>query len=365
MTRSRARLGISLFVLAGLISLLVVSLSMRFYQGRRHSVSIETVTNARSLNTTTQSRHVDTGSSAAGTKAAIPELDAHPIVVPEEFWARPWRDRLNEYEKMIQVEIKPIPAPEQYNLQLRPEPGKKYQYANLVSTWAGPSDKDPLMQMVNDWIVAVKLDGKGQLLMEFEQKPTWGLAHDASMGTIVPKPLFKQQMQVRDGRLYETRTEPGSEQKQISVSSGDIQNIVFDLPQDHTPQLGESWQTNSNTSSPSEVTYTLEGFADVAGVKTAKFTWAGKITLSAKVVGTITATAQRETVAVLQAERGRRSGNLAPPMKVESPQIQTKGTVYVDLETGLVVHTEDEIITSIGGAESRTVSISQRMTSHE
>ena len=255
------------------------------------------------------------------------------------FYAKPWRRRLEEYDKLVNVPIRQIAEPDNYTLKFNPKPDRSYRYIDIASSWLG-AQEEPILRMVNESIIATKLNNEGELLIDQEQKRIWSLSARAEMAEQSPIAGFKRQFLVRGSDLHLIQqNDSGPQVEKEPVKALEVERFVFDLPKDSALQVGKSWVVNGVEPSPFTIINTLAGFADVDGVITAKFISEREVSIGDSF---------KKAVKVSNVD------NLPSSMRF-------KTVTYVELDTGLVVRTEIETTVEAGTIRSKSIEISQRI----
>lgn len=282
--------------------------------------------------------------------------------------------KLDEYNRLLDVEITEVEAPKQYSLQFTPQPNRNYRYVSISSTYSDVMGERRLVsQVIEECNVATKRSGQAELLIEQEFKKLWSIAFGADESEVFPRSEPTLQLAVRGGDVYRARREGSGLNVEKSPVRGEARDrIAFDLPEEGKPQIDKSWSSVTKSESfESTMNHTLVGFATVQGILTAMFVSEGEKTLLLSPAFVKAAREASEAVARKMAERFSQRGievpEGLPPVDFSPPTIRNriKTTTYVELATGLVVRREIEI-TSAGTdttSQPDTITVVQRLAS--
>jgi hypothetical protein len=283
---------------------------------------------------------------------------------------------LDEYTRLIDVPITEAETPEQYTLQLAPEPDRKCRFITVTTVrheTNGLDEQQSSEYLVDERSEVITRTDEGELLIKTDGKKLWSLSPGADKAREMPVSAIHYLFVVRNGDVHLAQQEGSRLNVQKSPVVGALRDsVTFDLPKDGTPQVGASWSSSTKTpASESTVEHTLVGFAEVDGTLTAKFVSESDTTFHHMPHSPELEKARKEVreKAAKMRERLRSVGwaeeDLPPVPDVSVPSsIHAKVVTYVDVATGIVLRAETEA-TPVGGnpmqPKTTTVSVAQRL----
>jgi hypothetical protein len=247
-----------------------------------------------------------------------------------------WEPRKQSFEKLTEVKISDIPEPKEYSLRLDPKPGQRYRYIRITKTYSADlSNSKPGVWMCCDMGIEITRDENGQLLIEQHIEKPLALAAGSEMPAIVNPPP-KQHFTARDGELYNINESDGNS-AHVSETPATEADFVFVIPKDVQLKIGASWPFDrTNDAETKKGKYTLVGFSDVTGVRTAKFVSESESTITPAALSTMIEKTKSKSKLPIGADLSARlSSALSAPHKV-------KRTIYVEIGTGMSVRQEIE-----------------------
>ncbi len=243
--------------------------------------------------------------------------------------AKGWQIKKRNYEKFTQVSISDIQEPEEYSLRLDPKPGKKYRYVRIGKSGGS--------WVLFDERIEIRRDQNGQLLIDYESEEPFAIAKGRKI-MLPPKALTPQgrHFVVRDGEIHMMNMGDGGTADFEMPPT--VQDLAIAFPEDAQPQIGATW--TFETKRDFEIhkgQYTLVGFAQVSGEKTAKLVSESEAYVAPadqdKVI--------EKTFSLMGAPKPDDSiikkikAGLSTPKKI-------KRDIYIDISTGMTVRLESE-----------------------